>query len=303
VPDEAVFTARLQAQLDHDSSRRVQVVNVGRIGSSTVRQLDLYEYVGRRFEPDLVVLAYYLGNDLVEAMQEQNRAELAAWRPDGMFRRAAYAVCPNLYLELAIWRQAIASRRQFEPQTRVEILQTVREQAEANGRDPAMAIERYAALPSEVRQQVERGVLSQHRVLPACYDPERVRRALEPADDYFRQAWSRTEQHLEELRQAVRADGARLAIVAIPDAAQVEPEALEFDALLGYEVDHAWLHSECRTQRALQTWAESRGVSFLDLTDSLRASPETCYYPRDQHFTAAGHRLAADEMAEFLRDP
>lgn len=302
VTDAEVFTARLEKKLDPESERRVRVINVGRVGSSTVRQLDLYESVGRRFEPDLVVLAYYLGNDFTEAMHEQDRTELAAWHPDGVIRRAAYGCCPNLYLEVAGLREAIEGRKQFEPRTHAEILQTIREQAESNGCDPAIAVERYAAIPSEIRQQVEQGLLSQHRVLPACYDPERVRRALEPPDDFFQQAWPRTEQHLEKLQQAVTADGAKLVIMAIPDAAQAQPDALEFDAQLGYQVNHDWLHAECRTQRALRAWAEGHGLSYLDLTDSLRASQEKCYYTRDQHFNAAGHALAADRLAEFLRD-
>ncbi|MBI3464173.1 MAG: hypothetical protein HY000_14120 [Planctomycetes bacterium] len=301
VADEEVFTAKLQRQLDAESQQQAEVINVGRIGSSIVRQLDLYEAVGRRFDPDVVVLAYYVGNDLTEAMQEQDRAELARWHPDGMIRRLAYAWCPNMYLELAILRQAVEARRQFEPRTSDEILQTIREQAQANGSDPAAAVERYAAIPSEIRRQVEQGLLSQHRVLPACYDPERVRRALDPPDDYFQQAWPRTERHLELLRQAVNADGARLAIMAIPDAVQVDPDALEFDAQLGYQVDPAWQRAECRTARAVRTWAEGHNVSFLDPTDSLGASLEKCYYTRDQHFTVAGHALVAEALAQLFR--
>src|SRR5438105_2966314 len=32
---------------------RVEVVNIGRVGTSTIRELNLYEAIGRRFQPDL----------------------------------------------------------------------------------------------------------------------------------------------------------------------------------------------------------------------------------------------------------
>src|SRR5262249_49196629 len=62
---------------------KYQVVNVGRVGTSTIREYDLYERLGRRFHPDLVVLCYYLGNDLAEVVWEKTPAEIAAWRPEG----------------------------------------------------------------------------------------------------------------------------------------------------------------------------------------------------------------------------
>jgi lysophospholipase L1-like esterase len=81
VPEEHLLTTLLQDRLamERPADRktagsgfsRVEVVNVGRVGTSTIRELDLYEILGRRFEPDLVILAYYLGNDLAEANAEE----------------------------------------------------------------------------------------------------------------------------------------------------------------------------------------------------------------------------------------
>ncbi|MGE5192368.1 MAG: SGNH/GDSL hydrolase family protein, partial [Deltaproteobacteria bacterium] len=89
VAEEHLLTGYLQEELagrtrerpgaGESAPRAIEVVNVGRVGTSTIRELDLYEKLGRRFEPDLVVLAYYLGNDRAEIMQEQTRAQLAGW--------------------------------------------------------------------------------------------------------------------------------------------------------------------------------------------------------------------------------
>ena len=42
------------------------------------------------------------------------------------------------------------------------------------------------------------------------------------------------------------------------------------------------------------------GIEYLDLVSLLPADADTLYYPRDRHFTAAGHRFAADAMHRFL---
>jgi lysophospholipase L1-like esterase len=296
-----IFSAQLEERLNKSSADRVQVINAGRVGSGPTRQCDIYEAVGRRFHPDLVVLAFYLGNDLLDAAQEQDRDELARWHPDGIARRALYAWCPNAYLELAILRQAVDARRQFEPRTSAEVQQTITEQARASGANTETALERYQALPADVRQELEQGLLSQHRVLPACYDPDRIRRALDPNDDELQSIWPRAERALERLKLAVAADGARLAIMIIPDAAQVDPLALAFDAQFGYHVNREWLHRQCRTQQQLHNWATENGIASLDLTDALRASAEQCYFTRDQHFTPAGHAVAAEQLAAWLR--
>src|SRR5262249_14683963 len=117
---------RSGARQSASGARRVEVVNLGRVGTSTIREFDLYETLGRRFEPDLVVLAYYLGNDLAEVVQEQTDAELAEWHPAGWSRRLAFFAFPNLYLELAMIRQSQRQRREFTPRAAAEIADDVR---------------------------------------------------------------------------------------------------------------------------------------------------------------------------------
>ena len=42
------------------------------------------------------------------------------------------------------------------------------------------------------------------------------------------------------------------------------------------------------------------GVEFLDLTPRLPADADSLYYPRNRHFTAAGHRFVAAELHRLL---
>jgi hypothetical protein len=91
VADDEVLTARLEKLLNTGAKTPTEVINVGRTGSSTIREYDLYRLIARRFSPDVVVLAYFLGNDLREVVEEHDQDELRRWHPQGFVRRAPTA--------------------------------------------------------------------------------------------------------------------------------------------------------------------------------------------------------------------
>ena len=310
VAEEHLVTTLLQDELSKDPGprsgagaaavRRVEVVNVGRVGTSTIRELDLYEKLGRRFEPDLVLLAYYLGNDRAEIMQEQTPAELAAWHPDGRVRRLAFAAFPNLYLELAMIRQSRRQRRDFSPRNAQEIVEDLRHEARARGGDPQAAVARYESLAPKIRADVASGGLSEQRVIDSCIEPDRPRLALDADAPDAAQAWERTTEHLDKLLRSVERDQARLAVVAIPAPYQVDRRSLDFHRALGYRMRESWLQGRADTSLALEAWAGRRNVPLLDLTDQLRDSETPLYFVEDVHFTPAGNAAAARAIAEFL---
>jgi lysophospholipase L1-like esterase len=305
VPDNETMTVHLERSLSQSpkpsGGENVQVINLGRSGTSTVRELDLYELLGRPYQPDVVILVYYLGNDLCEVVQEQDRNELRAWHPNGAVRRTAYALCPNLYLELAIRKQDREAEQKFGQRSEPELLAALDVVARLNGADPVLARERYLSIPRKVRQTIERGELHDWQIFPACYDPARLAKSLSFDDSFFDRAWSRTERHLNLLRDAVEHDHGTFVLVVVPGAFQVDDAAYRFVASVGYDVNPDWLTGSSRIQHVLHDWAEKSHVPYLDMTDDLRQTAEPLYYVQDGHFNPAGQRKAAQLMAEFLR--
>ncbi|MFW5857299.1 MAG: alginate O-acetyltransferase AlgX-related protein [Planctomycetota bacterium] len=115
-------------------------------------------------------------------------------------------------------------------------------------------------------------------------------------DDRYPQLWGL-------LRRMRRVTQGRMLVVVIPDEFQVD------DALWTRVLDHAPAppdaYDRLRPQREIERFCEAEGIAHLDLLPALRAAhgPETpVYAPRDTHWNARGHAIAADRIAAALAE-
>jgi len=61
-----IFPVRLEQKLNETSGQTVEVINMGLMGWNTVEQLQALIVYGLRFQPDLVVIAFYLNDPQVK---------------------------------------------------------------------------------------------------------------------------------------------------------------------------------------------------------------------------------------------
>ncbi len=105
-------------------------------------------------------------------------------------------------------------------------------------------------------------------------------------------AWSLTGALIKEVELSVTADGAQFVVVGISDIAALEPSTPE------EELD--WARPNWELERHL---AES-GIPYIDLLSTFQShyalTGELLYWPDDQHWNAAGHRLAANTVCTEL---
>jgi lysophospholipase L1-like esterase len=101
--------------------------------------------------------------------------------------------------------------------------------------------------------------------------------------------WPIFQEHLLAIREVLRRQGSRLAVIAPPYEPQLDPKYLARDA--SYTL---------KPQRFLAEICGRAGVPFLDLHPAFLAHRSTRLFRDGLHLTDAGHRLVADELLKFL---
>ena len=103
------------------------------------------------------------------------------------------------------------------------------------------------------------------------------------------EAWQMTVRILTTWASEAEAEGSRLLVVLLPSKGESDPSNPESD-------------SAAALQEAMVNAASD--LTVLDLTpffqQAIREGDEPLYFTDDPHWTAAGHRLAARQISEFL---
>jgi len=107
-------------------------------------------------------------------------------------------------------------------------------------------------------------------------------------------------ERLDQIGQTARRIGAKVVVVLIPASIQVcRPDQLDYYPSNIDVTDAARFDLE-RPQRVATELAAERGFGYYDLRNTLRTAPDCVYQPRNMHWTAEGHRVAAAYLADRL---
>jgi hypothetical protein len=125
-----------------------------------------------------------------------------------------------------------------------------------------------------------------------------------PPDEEFEAAWQLTEQIITGLRDEVSGRDTRFMVLLIAAPEQVYPQAWEnitltYPELSGPEFDP---NAPNRRLAAFLTAEEIPYIDLLPVFQEFAAQPDAppLHLRHDQHWTAAGHRLAAETIHTFL---
>lgn len=328
VAEEQRFTERSEALLRERGYNQVRVVNAGVGGWTTFNEVGFLKANLSRLQPDLVIVATFLGNDIGEnilataggyRMDDTNPNGIAYGpRAREMLRystdwfdhnREVGAIAPGgeprgpvpRWNEGDPFPQPRGNAVQGPPGSpfaqpdpvvvdQVPPFERLRKGLSDNSRA-------YSTL-SDLWFQARRGYPRPDPLNVATWatwvltDPPRfvdIQRAIPMAVSYLKQA-----------RDTAATVGAPTVQMIIPHVAQVadgkRAETLRTFALSPDEVNMDLPRREFAERDARES------IPLIDLTAALRARPDAAslYFPIDEHFTAAGHQAAAEALAEGL---
>ena len=274
-PESAV--GRLEVALNARGTDRYEVLNAGVGGWGTGQQLVYLREEGYRYQPDLVLVLLYLGNDVFDnsyALQgspKNPHEPYWVFRDDGTFAPIEFRTrkLEDVSPVVGTLRERTLLWNVFETGVLVKL------EDDEDGEE--LRANRFNANKMVI-----------HAVRPS---------------DRQENAWRTTLTLLQRVRQLGDERGFKTAVVVAPAAFQV------------YDADWQELISENRLKPAdwstdlpnavLAANAGMVGAPMLDLLPALQAeAPGSArlYFPYDKHWTADGHAVAAREIERFLVD-
>jgi hypothetical protein len=293
VQEDDTYLARLERAL---ADRHVEVINAGLAGMGPDNEARLLAVDGPDLRPDLVLVGFYVGNDLMDAVTGVARTRLrngAPMVPDAILERWYRPLRPGRILPEPLARPAPGGLDLPLP-----FKDTLRKHSHlyrlVTGRVGRLQLawrgSRRSGSVSAPAPVEEFNPFGQEAFCLKSYPPE------------FDLAWQQAKDAIGEIKIWCDGHGARLAVVVIPTEAQVYPERWA-DVRRRFALRDEDFDLD-KPQRILSEYAAASGIPLIDLLPVLRAAGVTggpLYFRRDIHWTPRGHAVAADEILRRLR--
>ena len=309
VPLEQSFGKVLEAKLNAGASagQRFEVIPAGVSGWGTDQQLLWFRKYGVTYQPDLVLLAFFPGNDFennAEALEVANMGRVM--KPffrleNGELALSYYPFDPAQVLRTQAQTERDSSATDDPPDTaRAKWLR--QHSALVRLIMPMLA----TATPGLSRKLVQWRFIEPGQAaddVPTDYVPVAYGVYHQPAAAEWEQSFALTEALLRELQREVTTAGATFAIVSTTAQEQVYPDRWQQQLEQNPTMQRASWDTE-QPNRVLRQIANSLDVPYLDLLpifrDHAQDSQPPLHLTHDGHWNPAGERLAGESLVEFL---
>ncbi|MBN1993606.1 MAG: SGNH/GDSL hydrolase family protein [Anaerolineae bacterium] len=304
------YPKQLERLLADSLGQPVEVINAGVGGWGTDQEAIFYVAEGFRYQPNVVLLAFFIRND---ALNSYGPLEIA--RNGGSRQKEFFTLADDGQLIPPPVQESDAQTKAEQTGFQAGLQQPLGHKPALLGLSDALwrvsdlyrlLVPYLRDIPPVVQRLGPSGILGGEGVVraghPSAPLPFFVYQS--PPNQDFVAAWTLTEAILAQLQTEVEKRGARLVVVIIGAPEQVYPEAWQ-RTLTANPAMQSFSWNLDAPNRRLAGFLTEQGIPYLDLLPVFReaaARPDSppLHFRHDQHWTEAGHRLAAEEIYDFL---
>lgn len=289
------FPKVLETLLNERLDASIEVINAGVWGYGNDLELLFYRLEVRKYQPDLVLLAFQSNSDVLENHQElETRYMGEVYKP--------FFVLKGGGLTLTNWPFPVELVEPPPPQGAVEHVKAWL----------AAHFRLYPVAGYFIKRRLPdlAGVLRGIGAMTAAQGNARTSEIPMAMYLYavdcppeWEEAWAVTEAIIARLSQEVEADGAQLAVLLLPDRHQVEEGYLDW-ALRTHPAMQGQAWDLDKPNQTMRRFLGEQGIPYLEMLAEFqqraRKTGRPLYYPKDGHWNVEGHRLAGELLADKL---
>jgi len=276
VPVEQTFWSKLERKLGNcqpvSGRKNVEVINFGVQGYSTAQELIMLRKKVWDYQPDIVVLAFFIGNDIIN---NSPQLEYDQYRPFFV-----YDASGKLVADMSFRNRAPIDRNSYA----VSFVDTL----------PTWLVNNSRILQVVKKVDLER----KKQQLSNDFTNLKAKNFKEPTDAVWQNAWKVTEGLILTMRDEVVQKNADFLVVTIGDSTQIHPDA----AIRQKFIQENNIQDLFYPNRRLDNLGRTHGFRVLSLAEQFQVYTDkyqVCAHgfensvPCGGHWNELGHRLAS----------
>ena len=318
VNDDEVYPRVAQSLLRTKHNRKnIEIINVSRRGAGPGEYLQYVRHFGKRFRPDLIVIAYYTGNDtpVRQPYVPRTKEQLDRLKADILAESKTHFLLKTfvgrlierrIFRRIRTWRtRLVADNLQGQPDPIFGTPNVINDVIPPDKLPPA-ARRRFEKLQSAGWiDKATAGRVSPGLIEAAVRRPTAIVDMMSLRDetrDAMQREWQLTVSILDATIACAESLNSKVVLLVLPHPYQIDPQAVGSLRKLGYETHPKMLGHRLQNDRVVE-YCKIRELTCLDPFGDFRkriADGERLYFPLDSHLTPAGHRVLAEMLAEWL---
>ena len=259
VQENETFEKKIEEELNKKS--KVKVYNLGVSNSYPSDYLSVIEEIYPIIQPNLTIVVFYLGNDLVCTKETKISAISSYFFPN---IRKLFKIMFQIYSEQEENKIILAN----------------------------------SDLKEEYKTEIKDQTINPYLFMGGLYNPN-LTSQYSNFIDWF-DACTVNKNILKEIKKTTEQFGSQMLLVILPVNYQVTDDNWNIMIKLGYKVPDKKMLEERKLQDDFLKFCREENITCLDVLWDLRVSKEHVYYMYDEHFTSIGYNITATAILELI---